>query len=319
MPVPTYDQLMLPVLERSAEKTWIMRELIARMADDLKLTQAERDQEIPSGGTKLIANWVHWAKTYLKQAGLLEQPSRGAVRITQRGRDVLGSKPNKLDVQMLQQFPEFQDFLGKTKPQDVTVGPSGGSAALPPVFVPANLVASTPEEQLEAASGTLNEALRDALLARVLEASPTSFEKLIIDLLLAMGYGGSRLDAGEQLGRTGDGGVDGVIREDRLGLDRIYLQAKRYKPGNSVGSEAVQAFIGALVGRGSQKGVLITTSTFTKSAREAANQSGNLRLVLIDGEALTSLMIQFNVGVRVARIVEIKRIDLDYFEDIETE
>jgi restriction system protein len=172
---------------------------------------------------------------------------------------------------------------------------------------------------LEAASRALNEALRDALLARVLETSPASFEKLIVDLLLAMGYGGSRVDAGEQLGRTGDGGVDGVIREDRLGLDRVYLQAKRYKPGNSVGSEAVQAFIGALVGRGSQKGVLITTSNFTKGAIEAANQTGGLRLVLIDGEALTRLMIQFNVAVRVARTVEVKRIDLDYFEDIETE
>ena len=134
-----------------------------------------------------------------------------------------------------------------------------------------------------------------------------------------MGYGGSRADAGEQLGRTGDGGVDGVIREDRLGLDRVYLQAKRYKPGNAVGSEAVQAFIGALVGRGSQKGVLISTSAFTKNAIEAAKQSGALRLVLIDGATLTNLMIQFNVGVRIARTIDIKRIDLDYFDEIETE
>ena len=165
----------------------------------------------------------------------------------------------------------------------------------------------------------MNEALRDALLTRVLEASPAFFERAIIDLLLAMGYGGSRADAGEQLGGTGDGGVDGVIREDQLGLDRVYLQAKRYQPGNTIGSETVQAFIGALVGRGAQKGVLITTSAFSKAALNAANQSGHLRLVLIDGNELTNLMVRFNVGVRVARTVEVKRIDLDYFGDAEPE
>jgi restriction system protein len=182
---------------------------------------------------------------------------------------VLSSHPTKIDVQFLHQFPEFEGFLSKTK--------SPGKATEQPNDAPLGAPSSTPEEQLEAASGALNETLRDALLARILEASPASFERLIIDLLLKMGYGGSRTDAGEQLGRTGDGGVDGVIREDRLGLDRVYLQAKRYKPGNSVGSETVQAFIGALVGRGAQKGVLITTSTFTKNALETANQSGALR------------------------------------------
>jgi restriction system protein len=174
---------------------------------------------------------------------------------------------------------------------------------------------STPEEQITSASRALNETLRDALLARVLEGTPTFFEKLIVDLLMAMGYGGSRTDAGEQLGGTGDGGVDGVIREDQLGFDRIYLQAKRYQPGNT----AVQAFIGAFVGKGAQKGVLITTSSFSKAAINAANQSGHLRLVLIDGDELTTLLVRFNVGVRVARTVEIKRVDLDYFEDAEPE
>ncbi len=178
---------------------------------------------------------------------------------------------------------------------------------------------STPEEQIAAASATLDEALRDALLGRILEGSPAFFEKLIIDLLLAMGYGGSRSDAGEQLGGTGDGGIDGIIREDQLGLDRVYLQAKRYQPGSTVGSETVQAFIGALVGRGAHKGVLITTSTFSKAALQAANQSGSLRLVLIDGDALTTLMVRFNVGVHVARTVEIKRVDTNYFDDAETE
>jgi len=156
-------------------------------------------------------------------------------------------------------------------------------------------------------------------MTRILEGTPEFFERLIIDLLLKMGYGGSRVDAGEQLGRTGDGGVDGVIREDQLGLDRVYLQAKRYQPGNTVGSETVQAFVGALVGRGAQKGVLITTSTFSKAALNAANQSGQLRLVLVDGDELTRLMVRFGVGVRKAQTIELKRIDLDYFEDTEPE
>jgi restriction system protein len=294
-----------------------MRELIARIAEDLQLTEAEREQEIPSGDTRLIASRVHWAKTYLKQAGLLEQPKRGIVKITERGRDVLKAHPSGFGVQLLHQFPEFLAFLGRTKPVAAPAGTE--TAASPNGPLPDVVPSSTPEEQLETASGALNETLRDALLARILEASPASFEKLIIDLLLQMGYGGSRADAGEQLGRTGDGGVDGVIREDRLGLDRVYLQAKRYKPGNAVGGEAVQAFIGALVGRGSQKGVLISTSAFTKNAIEAAKQSGALRLVLIDGATLTNLMIQFNVGVRIARTIDIKRIDLDYFDEIETE
>ena len=158
--------------------------------------------------------------------------------------------------------------------------------------------ANTPEEQIASASLTLNESLRDALLARVLEGNPTFFEKLIIDLLLAMGYGGSQADAGEQLGGTGDGGIDGVIREDQFGLDRVYLQAKRYQPGNTVGSETVQAFMGAFGWQGSAESVLITTSTFSKAAINVASQSGHLRLVLIDGDELTKLMVRFDVGVR---------------------
>jgi restriction system protein len=311
MPIPTYDALMLPVLKLCADKTWAMRDLIARIADDLGLTEAERAEQTPGGGSLLIASRVQWAKTFLKQAGLLEQPKRGIVQITQRGKTILATNPPKIDSTLLHQFPEFDAFAGKSKPHNGRVVP------LP--LLPPPEPTSTPDEQISAASLALTEALRDALLARVLEASPAFFERLIIDLLLAMGYGGSQAEAGEQLGRTGDGGVDGVIREDQLGLDRVYLQAKRYQPGNVVSSETVQAFIGALVGKGAQKGVLITTSTFTKPALNAASQSGNLRLVLNDGEELTRLMIRFNVGVRVARTVDIKRIDLDYFEGDETE
>lgn len=317
MPVPSYDVLMLPVLRLCAEKLWAMRDLVARMSDDLSLSQLEREQTIPSGTTTVIANRVHWAKTYLKQAGLVEQPKRAHVQISIRGQEVLARNPSKVDLVLLQKFDEFRYFLSRTKSGNVSFVPATSVAISPAQATVPSETANTPEEQIASAFLTLNESLRDALLARVLEGNPTFFEKLIVDLLLAMGYGGSRADAGEQLGGTGDGGVDGVIREDQLGLDRVYLQAKRYQPGNTVGSEVVQAFMGALVGKGAQKGVLITTSAFSKAAINVASQSGHLRLVLIDGEELTRLMVCFGVGVRVARTVEIKRIDLDYFENVE--
>ena len=315
MPIPTYDALMLPVLRRSSEKTWIMRDLIGQIADDLGLSQEERGLQIPSGVATVIASRVHWAKTYLKQAGLLDQPKRGTVVISPRGQQVLATNPEKIDAALLQRFDEFRSFQTRTK--------SDGTAVELPLDLqasnsPENL-SRTPEEQISAASTILDEAVREALLARILEGTPQFFEKLIVDLLLAMGYGGSRSDAGERLGGTGDGGIDGVIREDHLGLDKIYLQAKRYQPGNTVGSETVQAFIGALVGKSAQKGVLITTSGFTKAAVTAANQAGSFRIVLIDGRELTKLMVRFNVGVRVAQTIEVKRVDLDYFEDGEPE
>lgn len=317
LPIPTYDVLMLPVLQRCNEQAWQMRNLIVRIADDLQLTLDERDQQVPSGGTSVIASRVHWAKTYLKQAGLVAQPTRGVVEITSRGRDVLQSNPSKIDAELLQRYEDFRAFQGRTK-VNTSVAETQAAMALDQTY---NLAVptSTPEEQIATASQLIENSLRDTLLTRVLEGSPAFFEKLIIDLLLAMGYGGSRKDAGEQIGGTDDGGIDGIISEDQLGLDRIYLQAKRYKLGNSVGSAEVQAFIGALYGKGASKGVLITTSAFSKSAVTVAQQTGSLRLVLIDGSALTELMVRFNVGVRTAQTVEIKRVHLDYFENVDTE
>ena len=318
MTIPTYDELMLPVLRLCAEKVWIMRDLVASVADDLQLTPHDRDQTIPSGSTTIITSRVHWAKTYLKQAGLLEQPKRAHVQIRARGREVLATNPAKIDGRLLQSFDEFRTFLRRTKFDDTPGLPLSATGVTIATVAPAE-TSSTPEEQIASASSTLNEALRDALLARVLEGTPAFFEKLIVDLLLSMGYGGSRADAGEQLGGTGDGGVDGVIREDQLGLDRVYLQAKRYQRTNTIGSEAVHAFMGALLSKGAQKGVFITTSSFSKAALQVADQPGHLRLVLINGDELTRLMVRFGVGVRIARTVEIKRIDLDYFEDAEPE
>jgi len=320
VPIPTYDELMLPVLKLCAQQIWGMKHLVEKIADELHLTEDERREMIPSGGSTVIGSRVAWAKTYLKQAGLVEQPKRAMVTITPRGRDVLARNPSKIDGSLLMEFEEFRAFVSRTKsenalPKSVT---DAGQRPEPPVSVMETT--STPEEQITSAALTLDEALRDALITRILEANPTFFERLIIDLLVKMGYGGSRTDAGEHLGGTGDGGVDGVIREDQLGLDRVFLQAKRYQPGNTVGSEAVHAFMGALLSKGAQKGVLITTSSFSKAALNvAANQVGHVRMVLIDGRELTRLMIRFGVGVRAARTVEIKRIDPAYFEDAEPE
>lgn len=291
-----------------------MRDLIGQISEDLGLTEEERAQTIPSG-TLVIASRVHWAKTYLKKAGLLVQPKRSEVEISERGRQLLATNPSRIDPDLLSRFEEFRAFAAKGRDAEKTRLQPDKDASQ--VHAPGAF--ATPEDQIAVASRMINEALQEALLARVLEKPPAFFERLVIDLLLSMGYGGSRADAGEQLGRTGDGGVDGLIREDRLGLDRVYVQAKRYQPGNVVGSETVQAFIGALIGRGAQKGILITTSTFSKSARVASVQSGQLRLVLVDGGELMQLMIRFNVGVRVSSTVEIKRLDLDYFEEVEAE
>ncbi|MGI4976175.1 MAG: restriction endonuclease [Janthinobacterium lividum] len=316
---------MLPVLRLCGDKTWLMRDLVDRVADDLGLDGPEREQMTAGGSGTVIASRVHWAKTYLKHSGLVVQPKRGQVTITARGQEVLRRNLGRIDTAMLQEFGDFREFLARTRSATGSpVSPSTAAIVSLPAgarasSVPPTEVGSTPEEQIAAAALALDEALRDALLARVLEGTPAFFERMIVDLLLAMGYGGSRADAGEQLGGTGDGGVDGVIREDQLGLDRIYLQAKRYQPGNSVGSEAVQAFMGALVGKGAQKGVLITTSSFTRAAAGVAAQPGHLRLVLIDGDELTRLMVRFGVGVRVAQTVEIRRVDAGYFDDAEPE
>lgn len=315
MPIPTYNTLMLPILRLCAEKVWAMRDLVNQVSEDLHLTDDERSELLPSGTATLISSRVHWAKTYLKQARLVDQPKRAMVTISQRGREVLASNPAHIDIALLRQFAEFREFQTRTRQDQPTLQTNGSEPLVPPHELSAKLeTTTTPLDQIESSSREIEVTLRDALLARVQELPPAFFEKLIVDLLLAMGYGGSRKDAGERLGGTGDGGIDGVIREDQLGLGRIYLQAKRYQAGNNVGSEAVQAFLGALHVNRSNKGVMITTSGFTRAALAVAANAGSLRVILIDGEELTRLMFRHGVGVRITRTIEIKRIDLDYFE-----
>lgn len=307
MTVPDYQSLMLPVLRLAATGIHRVPEIAATIADEFALSAEDRAALLPSGTQRLLPNRVHWAKTYLMKAGLLSSPARGQFTITPAGSALLASGPSTITRTMLEQYPSFVSFVsGKTERiQEQTAAPRTTNMTV--------AECQTPEERIEAAHTELMSELRSDLLDQILQQSPSFFEQLIVDLLVAMGYGGSHEDAAKRLGGTGDGGVDGVINEDRLGLDRIYVQAKRYAAHISVGRPDVQAFVGTLVGHGSHKGVFVTTSSFSAPAMEFVRHLSQ-RVILIDGATLADLMIEHGVGVRVSRTVEIKRIDLDFFD-----
>lgn len=304
MAIPDYQSLMLPVLTIAAEGETRVPIAAEKIADRLGLTEEEREELLPSGKQRLLHNRVHWAKFYMSKAGLIESPKRGVFVISSAGRQLLASNPGPIDVEALKRIPAFADFYSTSTTTTETATP---------LTVPSTSDA-TPEEQIDAAHAVLNAALKAELLQRILEQSPIFFERLIVDLLVAMGYGGSHDDAARQLGKTGDGGIDGVIDEDRLGLDRIYVQAKRYALSSAVGRPEVQGFVGSLVGRGASKGVFVTTSAFSKQAIDYA-RGLQQRVILIDGSQLTELMIEFRVGVRTSRAIEVKRVDEDFFTD----
>jgi restriction system protein len=313
--IPDYETLMLPVLKAAAGGEVAIRDCISRIADHLGLSGAERNEMLPSGKQTTFANRVHWARTYLAQAGLLEATRRGHFQITDRGRAVLARSPEKVDNRLLLEFPEFQDFKTRRKPS--VSDDAGRDAGGPLESIPAPVISrATPEELIETAYQEITDELRSTLLNRITAASPTFFEKLVLDLLIAMGYGGSKADAGQRVGRTGDGGIDGIINEDPLGLDIVYLQAKRYASGNTIGVGQVREFAGSLVERGATKGVFVTTSSFASAAKAYVERIPQ-RLILLDGAELTRLMVRFGVGVRVERTIEFKRVDLDYFDEDE--
>jgi restriction system protein len=250
MPVPDYQSLMLPVLRHAVRGEMRVPEVAEIIADELGLTREERDQMLPSARQKLLHNRIHWAKSYMVKAGLLEQPRRGCFVATEQGRALLAKSPERISVETLLQFPSFRDFYRKTRSEGDEISRTDESVT--------TIAEITPEEQIDVAHVSLQSALRQDLIQRTLQNSPSFFESVIIDLLLAMGYGGSHRSAAAQLGRSGDGGVDGIINEDRLGLDRVYIQAKRYAQENSIGRSDVQAFVGSLVGLGASKGVFVT-------------------------------------------------------------
>ncbi len=303
MAIPDYQFLMLPLLEIAAKGEASVPMAEAEIAERLGLSDEEREQKLPSGKQRVLHNRTHWAKFYLTKAGLLESPKRGRFVITTAGQRVLANPPAKLDTNYLLTIPAFRDFNYSGK----DAGPVAPTTEVEPP-------AATPEEIIEAAYNAVHTALRTDLLERILQNSPGFFEQVIVELLVAMGYGGSRRDASEQLGKSGDGGVDGVVNEDVLGLDRVYVQAKRYGPNNPVGRPEVQSFTGSLVGLGASKGVFVTTSTFSSLAIEFAAQIPQ-RVILIDGRRLTELMIEHGVGVRSNRVLEFKRLDEDFFSE----
>ncbi len=274
-------------------------EMPAAIGQQFKLTDEEWSEMLPSGRAPLFYNRVAWAKTHLKKAGLIVQPKRGVILISQRGRDVLSKAPARIDVRLLQQFPEYTQQIA---PAELEMGDLTVEAAT-----------ASPEEILERAHAEISKGLAEELIESIKQCSPEFFERLVVKLLLTMGYGGSQIEAGKAVGKSGDGGIDGVINEDRLGLDAIYLQAKRWE--GSVGEGPIRDFKGALDAKGASKGVFITTSTFTPAAQAAAKNSRSYRIVLIDGQRLAQLMIEHDLGVSVSATYQLKRIDSDFFAD----
>ncbi len=303
--IPDYQSIMQPLLEYVSDgKPYRLRDVVDGLADHYQLTEEERKELLPSGQQPIFTNRVGWARTYLKKAGLLKNEKRGVMVITERGLEVLKSKPEKIDNDFLDQFESFRDFRTKGKKEKQTVKETAIDSI--------ESKRQTPEELLEYAHQKLQEELSQELLQAIKDSSPRFFEQLVVDLLLAMGYGGSRADAGRAIGQSSDGGVDGIIKEDKLGLDIIYVQAKRWE--NTVPVREVRDFAGALLGKKARKGVFITTSNFPKSAYEYI-QSIEPKIILIDGEQLGQYMIEHNVGVSTHKIFQVKRLDSDYFEE----
>ena len=301
--IPDYQSLMLPLLKLVSDRQeHKYRDLIENLAVEFEVTDEERKELLASGNQAIFDNRVGWAKTYLKKAGLLDSPKRATFVITQIGLDTLKKNPTRIDAKYLRQFPAFLEF------QNASRGENDSEEEV--VIVETN--EQTPEENLDKAYQRIRKSLASELLNKVVELSPTFFERLVVELLVKMGYGGSIKDAGKAIGKSGDEGIDGTIKEDKLGLDIIYIQAKRWKPGNVVGRPELHKFVGALAGQGAKKGIFITTSNFTKEALEYTPKN-ETKIVLIDGEQLAQLMIDYSLGCSTQQTYELKKLDSDYF------
>jgi len=299
MTIPVFQQIMLPLLRLLEDKQeHSLRQVIDSLTNQFNLTQEEQHELLPSGKQAIFDNRVGWARTYLKKAGLIESTRRGFFRITDRGLQILNQRPTKIDVKSLEQFEEFRAFQAIRREKPTESGEEEPEA--------------TPEEALANAYQNLNNNLAGDLLQQLKASSPVQFENMVIDLLVAMGYGGSRKEAAKAIGRSGDEGIDGIINEDRLGLDVIYVQAKRWE--GTVGRPEIQKFAGALQGQHARKGIFITTSNFSKEAADFASRVEN-KIILLDGDTLVQYMIDHNIGVTQSVNYEVKKIDLDYFTE----
>lgn len=306
MPIPDFQSIMLPLLQQFGDgKEHSLQETLDKLAQIFALTEQEINELLPSGKQPTFYNRVGWARTYFTKSGLLEMTRRSHYRITARGREVLKSNPIRINMKYLEQFPEYIEFKGKenTRKKDQENDNSGG--------IEQN-GSKTPEEILEYAYQEIRDNLAQELLVMVKKSPPVFFERLVVELLVNMGYGGSRRDAARAVGQTGDEGIDGIIDEDKLGLDAIYIQAKRWE--NVVGRPEIQKFVGALMGKRAKKGIFITTSNFTA---DATNYVSNIdfKVVLIDGKRLAEFMIDYDIGVTGSTVYQLKRIDSDYFSN----
>jgi restriction system protein len=294
---------MLPLLQYASDgNTHYIRDAIEALAEWFGLTEAERAERLGSAKKFKFDDRVQWANTYLKKAGLLQSAGRGYFQVTQQGLDVLATNPRQIDRNYLMQFQGFAEFITESRPKKEQA------------IISETESVQTPEETLLASYETLRERLAQELLETVLAGSPSFFENLVVDLLVAMGYGGSQEDAGRAVGGTGDDGVDGVINEDRLGFDSIYIQAKRWSPTQTVGRPEIQKFVGSLVGNGVSKGIFITTSRFSDEAIDYAGKLLQQKVILVDGKQLSQLMIDYDVGVLKVETYTLKRLDAEYFQ-----
>lgn len=304
MPIPDFQSIMLPLLKQFRDgQEHSIHEVLDNLAQEFSLSDQDINQLLPSGKQTIFYNRVGWARTYLAKSLLLEMPRRSYHKITSRGKDVLKSNPTRIDMKFLEQFPEYIEFRdgegSRKKNQDAESTLSEANR-------------KTPEEMLEDAYQEIRDSLAQELLVVVKKSPPSFFERLVVELLVNMGYGGSRREAARAVGQTGDEGIDGIIDEDRLGLDTIYIQAKRWEA--SVGRPEIQKFVGALMGKRARKGIFITTSNFTNDAVNYVS-SIDFKVILIDGKRLAEYMIDYNVGVTESISYQLKRIDSDYFSN----
>lgn len=301
MAIPDFQTLMLPVLRASASGEVRISEVVVGLGSELGLTEEELSELLPSGKQTTFANRVNWAKSYLGKAGLITLTRRGYFQASERGKKVLFSPPERINIKFLETFPEFIAFRAASN--ETTSVPLPEQSSLKDL---------TPDEVIRAAHAELAESLGAELLSKILAAPPDFFERLVVQLLVAMGYGGSAIEAGKALGKSGDGGVDGVIDQDALGLDRIYVQAKRYTD-SKVSSGEIRDFFGSLDRFKATKGLFVTTSAFSPAAKETADLLSK-RIVLVDGPLLTRLMIRFGIGCRVEETIQIKKLDEEFFD-----
>lgn len=300
MPIPDFQTLMRPLLELHSDKNeHLNRDLVDTLAQQFKLTEEERREMLPSGRAKLFDNRVGWAKTYIANAGLIQSPKRAISVITERGIEVL-NQGQPINLKLLKSITESQESITATEKQNKTIPTEN------------NIEETTPEESFENAYLKVRQEIEQELLQNILNNSPDFLERLVVDLVVKMGYGGSQKDAGEAIGKSGDEGIDGVIKEDPLGLDIIYLQAKRYE--GTVGRPEIQKFAGALQGQRARKGIFITTSSYSREALDYASKI-ETKIILIDGKTLTKLMFDHGVGVSTNTVYEVKKIDTDYFSE----